>query len=95
MKIETTEQEYSTKELLPQIIDRIFSICRVDPSFHLKDELEILENKMEAILSKLEKQNKLLKQASDIKKDLEDRIEIMKDSNSRKQNELLENLGSE
>lgn len=95
MKIELREENNSHKELLPQIVDRIFSICKVDPSFHLKDEMEIIENKIQSLLNKITKQDKLLEQSEVLKKDLVQRIEIMEDENIRKQTELLETLGSD
>lgn len=95
MEIEISEQKNSNKDLLPQIVDRIFSICKVDPSFHLKDEMEIIGNRIQSILNKIEKQDNLLKQSENLKKDLIQRIEVMDDSNGKNQAELLETLGSE
>ena len=95
MEIEISEQKNSNKDLLPQIVDRIFSICKVDPSFHLKDEMEIIGNKIQSILNKIEKQDNLLEQSENLKKDLMQRIEVMDDNNGRRQVELLETLGSE
>lgn len=95
MKIENINQPVNTKELLPQVIDRIFSICKSDPTFHLKDELEIVENKMMSIRQKIEKQESLLRQSDELKKDLIQRIEILDDHNEQKQAELLELIGSE
>lgn len=95
MEIEISEQKNSNKDLLPQIVDRIFSICKVDPSFHLKDEMEIIGNRIQSVLNKIEKQDDLLKQSESLKKDLIQRIEVLDDSNRRNQAELVETLGSE
>jgi hypothetical protein len=95
VKIENLDQPIQSKELLPQIVDRIFSICKSDPTFHLKDELEIIENKMISIKKKIEKQNSLLKQSEELKQDVIQRIEILDEHNERKQIELLESMGSE
>lgn len=95
MEIEITEHRNSNKDLLPQIVDRIFSICKVDPSFHLKNEMEIIENKTQSIVKKVEKQNNLLKQSENLKKELLKRIEVITDDNEKKQMQLLESLGSE
>ena len=95
MKIEKVDQVPVTKELLPQIIDRIFSICKSDPTFHLKNELEIVENKITSNRTKIKKQHSLLKQSDELRKDIIQRIEILDDHNERKQIELLESLGSE
>jgi len=95
VKIEHPEPSVNIKELLPQVVDRIFSICKSDPSFHLKDELEIVENKMLSLKQKIEKQDGLLKQSEELKKDIIQRIEILEDHNQQKQSELLELIGSE
>lgn len=95
MKIEHPEPSVNIKELLPQVVDRIFAICKSDPTFHLKDELEIVENKMLSLKQKIEKQDGLLKQSEELKKDIIQRIEILEDHNQQKQSELLELIGSE
>jgi len=95
MKIEKLDQKNETKELIPQIVKRIFAVCRTDPHFPLKNELESVEDRLEGINKKIEKQDNLLKQSKTLKEDFTQRIEILNDSNTRKQSELLENLGSE
>jgi len=95
MKIEKLEKLENTKELLPQIVNRIFAICKTDPHFPLKNEMESVEERLEKINDKIAKQNDLLNQSSELKKDFGQRIDILKNENSRKQSELLEQLGSE
>lgn len=95
MKIEIVDQPVKPQELLPQIVDRIFSVCKSDPSFHLKDELEIIENKIISLQHKINRQNSLMEQSDKLKKDIMQRIEIIDEHNQRKQVELLESIGSE
>lgn len=95
MKIEVLATEGSHKELLPQIVDRIFSICRNDPNFELRDEMEIVENRMESLKQKIDKQVQLLNQSNELSKDLMQRIEVLNNQNEKKQMELLESLGSD
>jgi len=95
LKISKPENANKTQELLPQIVERIFSICKNDPNFTLKDELEIVENKSESIKQKIEKQYELLVKSSELKKDLLERLEVIENQNERKQIELLEAMGSE
>lgn len=95
MKIEKLDQIVRSQELLPQIVDRIFSVCKSDPSFHLKDELEIIENKVLSLQRKIQKQDSLLKQSEEIEKDILQRMSILDDHNQQKQIELLESIGSE
>ncbi len=70
-------------------------MCKSDPSFHLKDELEIIENKMSSLQRKIQKQDSLLKQSEEIERDILQRIAILDDHNQQKQIELLESIGSE
>ena len=95
MKIETFENQERHKELLPQIVDRIFATCRSDPNFQLKDEMEIVENRMESLRQKIAKQEELLSQSNELSKDLMQRIEVLENQNEAKQIELLEALGSD
>jgi len=95
VKIENTNSPVNTQELLPQIVERIFAICKTDPNFHLKNEMEIIGNKIESINQKILKQDHLLEQSNILKKDILERIEILDNENQNKQNELLELLGSD
>lgn len=95
MKIEVLNSESNHKELLPQIVDRIFAVCRNDPNFQLKNEMEIVENRMESLNQKIGKQDKLLEQSNTLMQDLMQRINVLSDQNEKKQIELLESLGSD
>lgn len=95
MNVEKVDRPIKTQELLPQIIERIFSICKSDPSFHLKDELEIIENKITSLQQKIKKQESLTEQSYKLKSDILQRIEIIDDHNRQKQVELLESIGGE
>ena len=95
MKIELVEKETDHRELLPQIVDRIFAVCRNDPNFHLKDEMEIVENRMESLRQKIAKQIELLEQSNMLSKDLMQRIDIIENQNDDSQMKLLESLGSD
>jgi len=95
VKIEVLSKENNHRELLPQIVDRIFAICRVDPNFKLKDEMEIVENRIESLRQKTAKQVELLQQSNELTKDLIQRLEVLEDQNEKKQIELLESLGSD
>jgi len=95
VKIEIFENKESNRELLPQIMDRIFAVCKNDPNFKLKDEMEIIENRTISLKQKIGKQSTLLTQSNLLTKDLLQRIEVIENQNERKQTELLEALGSE
>jgi hypothetical protein len=95
VKVENLSKKENPQVMLPSIVDRIFSICKNDPNFKLKNEMEIVENRIESLKKKRDKQIELLEQSNTIKKDLMQRIEVLDDQNAKKQIELLESLGSE
>ncbi len=95
MKIEQIDDQNKPQELLPQIIDRIFAVCKSDSTFQLKDELEIVENKILTLQRKIQRQDELLQQSLELKKDLTQRMNIIDEHNQRKKEELLELMGSE
>ena len=95
MKIETTKRKENPQELLPQIVERIFAICKNDKNFKLKDELKLAESDIDVIHQKIERQDELLKQSNTLKKDLIQRLEILSDQNERHQIKLLESIGGE
>jgi hypothetical protein len=95
MKLETTNEIDNTQELLPEIVERIFLICREDSNFKLKDEMEIIENKTQSIKGKIKRQEELLIQSNELKKDLLQRLSVLDNQNERKQMELLESIGEE
>lgn len=95
MKIEFLNENSVKKEMLPQIIDRIFSICKTDPHFKLKEEIESVEDRINIIENKNKKQLELLKKSEELTKDVKRRISLIDDDNESKRIELLENLGSE
>jgi len=95
VNIKIVGQKNNPQEKLPQIVNRIFSVCKTDPNFPLKNELEDVDDRVEDLEMKIAKQDDLLKQSGELKKDFIQRIEILDDSNSRTQIQLLESLGSE
>lgn len=95
MKIEVLEQKKNPTDQLPQIVHRIFSICKTDPNFPLKNEMEDVDSRIVELQKKITKQDDLLSQSTELKKDLIQRIEVIDDSNSRLQIQLLESLGSD
>jgi len=83
------------KELLPQILNRIYAICKKDSSFHLKDELQSSEIKSETLQKKINKKTTLLEQSQIILEDLQKRNNKLKNNNDELRATLLESLGSE
>ena len=88
-----TENWVSEEQLPPSAGLKV--ICKTDPNFPLKNETEDVDSRIRAIEEKIAKQDDLLQQSSELKKDLSQRIEVLDDSNSKQQMELLESLGSD
>jgi hypothetical protein len=95
MKIEILEKKHTTKEMLPQVLERIFAICKTDPDFPLKDKLESVEYVIENLNKKIKKKNHLYNQGQKLKKDLETKLELINNSNLELREQILETLGSE
>jgi uncharacterized protein (DUF2344 family) len=82
-------------ELLPQILRRVFSVCKADPNFYIKDKMENIDNTIYKLEKKLEKNDLLLKSSEEISSGLKTRINNLEQKNIDIKNELLEELGSE
>jgi len=95
MEIEVLDKTVSKKEMLPQVINRIFSICKTDPHFKLKDEMKTIEEKVGNIKVKIDKQENLINQSENLINDVKRRLSLLKEDIESKQTELLEQLGSE
>ena len=95
MQIDVYKKKKKSKELLPQILERIFAICKNDSNFELKNELKDIEKDINEINKKIFKQDKLLSQSESLKKDIAFRISSIDSQNEEKQISLLESIGSE
>jgi septal ring factor EnvC (AmiA/AmiB activator) len=95
MKFEEVEVKKDNKEMLPQIVNRIFSICKTDKNFPLKEQIERVEKKMTFLKHKIKKQNDLFKQSQQLTYQLDERLNILEDQNANLKEKLLESLGSE
>ena len=98
MKIEKVNKSKiikKKKEFLPEMIDKIFAICKNDPNFQMKSNLNKIENILEAINVKLNRQNKLLEKGENIEKDISKKISILDNNIFDMKSKLLESLGSE
>jgi len=80
---------------IPEILNRIFSICKTDPNFPLKDKLISVEGSLDSVRSKINNQNKLFEKSKEMKDDIQRKINILESENNILQEELLESLGSE
>jgi len=95
MEIISESHNLESKELLPQILLRIFSICKNDSTFPLKSQLNEIEKKVYTLQEKLQRQTALYKKSSELRNDLQKRVDILEQKNYDVKNRLIEELGSE
>lgn len=94
MKV-VTEGEKINKEDFPQIVERIFNICKVDDTFDLKDSIQEKEALTSKLIQTLEKKESLYSKVSKIREDLQRRVYDLNERNVQLQESLLRELGSE
>ena len=95
MKFEEVQPKKVEKELLPKIINRIFSVCKADQHFPLRDKIDHVDNQILILKSKLKKQNDLFEQSRQLTKELDERMNVLDDRNESLKERLIEALGSE
>ena len=95
MKFEETKVKKIDKEMLPQVINRIFSICKADKNFPLREQIGEIDSNILSIKRKLIKQSKLFKQSQNLAHELNERLNLLEDRNAGLKERLLESLGSE
>lgn len=95
MKFEEIEKRKVSKEMLPQVVNRIFSVCKADTNFPLREQINHIDNHMLILKSKIKKQNRLFKQSQKLAHELNERLTILEDRNANAKERLLESLGSE
>lgn len=94
MKIVSNE-EIICKESLPQIIKKIFIVCKQDPNLQKTKELKEIECKIEELSKKEMRHDELIEKSKQMKEDLERKISILEDENENLRIKLLEELGCE
>ena len=95
MKIEYPEKKNITKEMLPQIVERIFAICKTDSNFPLKQKMNNIDEQIKNLQQRINKQEKLLLQSKQLNSNILSRLSNLKNSNQELRDKLLESLGSE
>lgn len=95
MKITTESEKVELKDMLPQILMRMYSVCKEDPSFHLKNQVSEVEGKVTSLKTQLKKKDALLSKSNEIHGDLKKRLDDLEQKNYEKKTRLLDELGSE
>jgi len=95
VKIEYPEKRPINKELLPQIVERIFAICKTDSNFPLKSQMTNVDEQINLINKQIRKQEKLLTDSKTLNSNILARLTNLRNSNQELRDKLLESLGSE
>lgn len=95
MEVISESFKIENKDQLPQILMRIFNVCKADPSFPLKSQIDSIEDEAAIITEKIEKQDKILDQTIELRNDLSQRLQDLRRQNFELKSRLLEELGSE
>ena len=95
MEIISESHNLESKELLPQVLLRIFSVCKTDPNFPLKDRLHEIEGEVFALQQKLQRQISVHEKSAGIRQDLQKRLDALEQKNYDMKSRILEELGSE
>jgi len=83
------------KELIPTIVDKIFSICKEDPNFSIGSDIASIDDKIQNIQNQLIKQKELLEKALQMEKTIKSKIKLLEDDSYGIKVRVLESLGSE
>jgi len=94
LKIELLEHREPKKELLPEIVNRIFAICKNDEHFPIKKEMRVAEDIVEDLEKKKESQEAILIQSTELKRNLDERLHLLSENNFQLKSTMLEALGS-
>lgn len=95
MKIISESITSENKELLPQVIQRIFSVCKADPNFPLKNKIKTVDGKVSSLKEKTMSQMKVARRSRKAREDLIERITDLEERNQEIKDGLLDFLGSE
>ena len=95
MKVISESSQVENKELLPQILMRIFAVCKSDPNFPLKQNIKSVEGEVVALQKKIERQKHLINETVGLRDDLSNRLQLLRQENYELKSRLLEELGSD
>jgi cell shape-determining protein MreC len=83
------------KDMLPQILMRIFAVCKADSNFPLRHKIDLVEGEVDALNKKIVRQKELVNQTLKMRDDLSNRLQTLRQENFELKSRLLEELGSE
>ena len=82
-------------DMIPTVIDHIFTICKEDKNFKISSDIEKIDKKLTGINKKITKQKSLVEQSEDLKANLLNKIKRIDDESFKIKYKVLETLGSE
>ena len=94
MKIISESIASENKELLPQVIQRIFSVCKADPNFPLKHKIKSIDVEVSSLKEKVMRQLEVARRSRKSREDLMERISDLEYRNEEVKQKLLDFLGS-
>lgn len=93
---ETKEKlDEKKEEILPNLLDQIFLICKQDDNNSFYNDIEKFEQKIEKLDKKLQEKNQLLEQSKDIENKLYNELQELDDKIFEKRTKILSLLGSD
>jgi len=95
VKIEKVDSIEIKSSSIPEVIDKIFYICKTEENFPLKDQIEKVDLELERLEGRIQKQNQLLQKSQEIKSNLKKRMDMLDETVFDLRSDLLESLGSE
>jgi cell shape-determining protein MreC len=95
MEVISESLQVENKDLLPQILMRIFTVCKSDPNFPLKERINSVEGEVDTLKIKINRQKKLVNETVKLRDDLSNRLQLLRQENYELKSKLLEDLGSD
>jgi hypothetical protein len=95
MQVINEESKVENNELFPQILMRIFSVCKNDKNFPLKEKISQVESEIVLLEKQIEKQNKILNETIVLRDNLSLKLKEIRQENFEIKSRLLEELGSD
>jgi len=88
-------QRIKKHDLIPTVIDHVFTICKEDKNFSINEGIEKIDKRLSLAKQQIAKQQKLMSQSNKIKTDLLEKIKKIDDESFKIKYKVLETLGSE
>lgn len=95
MKVILENENAIKKENWKSVFDRIFAVCKKDPTFRVNERVEPLNEEVRDLEEKLQKNKEIIIRADEFRKDTERKVKLLDEQNYEIKATVLEKLGSE